>query len=172
MSTKAFKFCPTCKSEMQLNSENYLACTSTECNFIYYDNPTPVVAAIVEYGEKQLILAHNKLWPPTWYALITGFLEKNEHPDEAVLREVKEELSLDGEIGSFIGHYTFKRMNQIILAYHVKTNGTDNIVLNEELDDYKIVPFDKVVSWPAGTGYALKEFLEAQGYEVQMTNLR
>lgn len=165
MSIKAYQYCPTCQSELQINESKYLVCTNETCNFIYYNNPTPVVAAIVEYGEKQIVLAHNVLWPPSWYALITGFLEANEHPDEAVLREVKEELNLDATMGSFIGHYTFSKMNQIILVYHVKATGT--IVLNEELDDYKIIPFEEVKTWPSGTGYGLKDFLEQQGYEVE-----
>lgn len=165
MSEKVYQYCPTCKSDINKNEEGYLACTSNSCNFIFYDNPTPVVAAIVEYGEEQVLLAHNVAWPPQWYALITGFLEKNEIPEEAVVREVKEELGLDGELMEFVGHYGFTRMNQIIMVYHVKATG--EITLNEELDDYKLVPFDQVKTWPAGTGRGLKHFLERKGYEVE-----
>lgn len=159
----AYQFCPTCKSSLKVTKEGYQSCSSDNCNFVFYNNPTPVVAAIVEYGENQVILAHNTLWPPKWYALITGFLEEYEDPAEAVVREVKEELGLDGEVKEFVGHYTFKRMNQIIMAYHVVANG--EIKLNEELDDYKIVPFDKVSTWPAGTGRALRDFLRGRGYD-------
>lgn len=162
---KDFKYCPTCTAALEKQADGYLHCTKTECKFVHYGNPVPVVAAIVEYGEKEVLLAHNVLWPPSWYALITGFLEYGEHPDEAVIREVKEETNLDGVIGSFVGHYTFRRMNQIILVYHVKATG--HIQLNEELDDYKLVPFDEVKTWPAGTGRGLKDFLESQGYEVE-----
>jgi len=165
MSDKVYQFCPTCKSDVTRNEEGYLACTSDSCNFAFYENPTPVVAAIIEYGEKHVLLAHNVMWPPKAYALITGFLEKHEVPQEAVLREVKEETGLDAELVEFIGHYGFKRMNQILMVYHVRANG--EIKLNEELDDYKLVPFDKVKTWPAGTGYALKHFLERKGYEVE-----
>jgi len=161
-----FNFCPICKSGLSINPEGYLGCVDNTCNYVYYQNPTPVVAAIVEHQPKTVILAHNRAWPQNFFGLITGFLEKNEHPAEAVLREVKEELDLDGEIGSFVGHYTFERMNQLIIAYHVKAKGT--VTLNEELDEYKHVDFDKVKAWPAGTGYALKDFLEDLGYEVPM----
>ena len=120
------------------------------------------MAAIVQYDGDQVVLAHNKMWPSGWFGLITGFVEKNEHPDETVIREVKEELDLDGLLKSFIGHYTFKQMNQLIMAYHIIATG--DIRLNEELDEYKVVPFSKVRYWPAGTGYALKDFLEQRGY--------
>jgi hypothetical protein len=67
----------------------------------------------------------------------------------------------------FIGHYTFERMNQIIIAYHIKTE-VEPIILDDELDDYRIVAFDKARYWPAGTGYALKDFLERRGFNPEM----
>jgi len=137
---------------MEVGVEGYNYCKSKECNYIQYLNPTPVVAAVVEYENEQVILAHNTLWPKGWFGLITGFLERFEHPEEAVVREVKEELGLDAALESFIGHYTFERMNQIIIAYHLKASG--EIKLNDELDEYKIVPFQDVQYWPAGPGYA------------------
>ena len=92
-------------------------------------------------------------------------MEEYENPDHTVIREVKEELNLNSTIKEFVGHYTFKRMNQLIMAYHVIAEG--DIVLNEELDDYRIIPFEKVKTWPAGTGKALKEFLEKRGYQPE-----
>lgn len=160
-----YQYCPSCTSLLATKNDGYQHCSNNDCKYIHYANPIPVVAAIIEYGNEHVVLAHNVEWPPHWYALITGFLEKGEHPEEAVLREVKEETNLDGEIGSFVGHYTFKRMNQIIMVYHVKATGT--IKLNEELDDYKLVPFGKVKTWPAGTGRGLKDFLESKGYMVE-----
>lgn len=160
--SKQYQFCPTCTSKLEVNHEGYLKCTGAECKFMFYNNPTPVVAAIVEYGENQVVLAHNALWPPKWYGLITGFLEEYEHPEYAVVREVKEELGLDAEVKELVGHYTFKRMNQLIIAYHVVATG--EIQLNEELDDYILVPFDKAKTWRAGTGKALRDFLVKRGY--------
>lgn len=162
---RGYKYCPTCTSALEQREDRYLYCSNVDCGFIYYGNPTPVVAAIIEYGDKEVLLAHNVAWPGQWYALITGFLEYGELPAEAVLREVKEETNLDATMGSFVGHYTFKRMNQILMIYHVKATG--EIKLNEELDDYKLVPFDKVKTWPAGTGRGLKDFLESMGYDVE-----
>jgi NADH pyrophosphatase NudC (nudix superfamily) len=65
---------------------------SASCGFIHYDNPTPVVAAVLEHNGK-VVLAHNRAWPETlrsFYGLITGFLERAESPEQCALREVKE----------------------------------------------------------------------------------
>ena len=100
-----------------------MVCPAPACGFVHWDNPTPVVAAIVEH-EGELILARNKAWAVPFFALITGFLERSDpSPAEAVMREVKEELGLDAQGAHFVGHYRFERQNQIILAYHVPATG-------------------------------------------------
>ena len=160
-----FSYCPKCRADMGLGDLGYNYCQNEACDFIQYSNPTPVVAAIVEYGKNQLILTHNRSWPPGWFGLITGFLERHEHPDECVIREVKEELGIDATIQKFIGHYSFKRMNQILIAYHLVASEDQPIILEDQLDEYKLVSFDKAEYWSAGTGYALKDFLESRGYQ-------
>lgn len=157
------KFCPICTSTLEIKlisteDRERLMCVSETCNFIHYDNPVPVVAAVVDYQGK-ILLAHNVLWPSTWYGLITGFLEKGETPQAGVVRELKEETDLDAQEVNFIGVYPFERMNQLIIAYHIVATGT--VKLNEELDDYKLFDKDKVRYWGAGTGYALRDYIKS-----------
>ena len=67
------------------------------------------------------------------FGLVTGFIERNEHPEAAAVREVAEELSLTATHPQFVGMYPFDQMNQLIIAYAVQADG--EIVLNEELVD-------------------------------------
>lgn len=162
-----YRFCPRCSHPLVDHQEGGFtrrACQTPGCGFVFWDNPTPVVAAVVEH-EGHIVLARNAAWPGEFYALITGFLEKNEIPEEAVQREVQEELGLEPLGASFIGHYGFSRMNQLIIAYHVPARGT--IKLNEELVAWKHVPFDQARYWEAGTGHALRDWLRGKGFEPQ-----
>ncbi len=72
-----------------------LACT--KCPFVFYNNPTPVVGAIVEWDD-QIVMVRNVGWPEHIFGLVTGFLEAREDPAVGVVREVKEELNLDVDI--------------------------------------------------------------------------
>ena len=119
------KFCPRCAAPLRLHTtegRDRLQCSTDSCDYVFYDNPIPVVAALVEHGQT-VLLVRGKGWPEKWYGLVTGFLEKGESPEEGVLREVREELGLRGEVISFIGAYPFAEMNQVILAYHVRAHG-------------------------------------------------
>src|SRR5439155_24309748 len=98
-------FCPTGAAHWfagEPKGHTRLACSSETCDYVFYDNPVPVVAALIEHGET-VLLVRNKGWPEKWYGLVSGFLEKGESPEQGVLREVKEEVGLKGEIVSFIG---------------------------------------------------------------------
>lgn len=158
------KFCPQCAAPLapaDYGGMQRLGCAAPACGFVHWDNPVPVVAAIVEH-QGQVILARNKAWPPGTFALITGFLEKNDpNPESGVLREVEEELGLKGRVAGFVGHYPFERMNQLIIAFHVVAEGT--VTLGDELADYKHVAYAELQPWPAGTGYALRDWLVRRG---------
>ena len=155
----SFQFCPRCAHPLTSKEDGgalRAACPDEACGYIYYANPIPVVAALVEH-DARIILARNKAWPTTWYGLITGFLERQETPEAGVLREVEEELGLQGQIESLIGVYPFFRMNQVIIAYHII--GTGTIRLGDELADYKRIRPEKLRPWPFGTGEAVRDWL-------------
>ena len=98
-------------------------------------------------------------WPSTWYGLVTGFVESGEMPEEAVVREVKEEIGLDAEMQSFIGMYEFHRKNELIIAYHVTVPTLEYNLDKNEIVDAKWIEMDRVEPWNAGTGLALRDWL-------------
>ena len=104
------------------------------------------------------------------YGLITGFLERAESPEQCALREVKEELDLDGSAATLIGVYPFEQMNQVIIAYHVPADGT--VKLSDELDDFRHVPLAECRAWSGGTGFALRDWLRSRGFEPPMLQMR
>jgi ADP-ribose pyrophosphatase YjhB (NUDIX family) len=153
------KYCPRCATLLEdrvLESRTRRACPSDGCGFIFYDNPTPVVAAIVEH-DGEVVLVQNKGWPATWFGLVTGFLERDETPEDGALRELREELALDGDAPTLVGVYPFLERNELIVAYHVRARG--EIRLGDELAAFKRVPIDKLRPWPFGTGHAVRDWL-------------
>lgn len=156
-----FKFCPRCGSALVSREHHGRArplCEAPGCGFVQWGNPTPVVAAIIEH-EGQMLLARGKNWPEKMFALVTGFLEAAESPQEGVLREVKEEVGLTGEVVSLVGVYPFELRNELIIAFHVCTEG--EIVLGDELAAYKLIPKEKLRAWPLGTGLAVQDWIDS-----------
>lgn len=155
------RYCPQCRAELiesMLDGKQRLVC-SDSCGFVHWNNPTPVVACIIEYDGK-VLLAKNASWPVDFYGLITGFLEAGESPEDGALREMFEEVGLRGEIISHVGNYSFFEQNQLLIVYHVV--GYGEVRLNEELSAYKLLPHADVQPWNIGTGPALRDWLAAR----------
>jgi NADH pyrophosphatase NudC (nudix superfamily) len=171
-----FRYCPQCATPLQALTRaedggdvSRLRCTA--CDFTHWNNPTPVLAAVVECVDREgrILLARNAAWPnPDAFALITGFMEAGETPEEGIRREVAEETNLQVESLSLIGVYDFQRMNQVIIAYHARCEG--EVRLSPELAEHKLFAYDDVICWPAGTGYALAEWLRSRGHEPAMVD--
>ena len=153
------RFCPRCASllaERGIEGRTRLACPDAACGYVFWDNPLPVLAALVE-RDGLVVLARNQAWPEKMFGLITGFMERDETPEEGVAREVKEELGLATTSASLIGIYPFQRKNELILAYHVVAEG--EIALNEELAEFRLIPPEKLRPWDFGTGLAIRDWL-------------
>ncbi len=166
MADSDFRYCPQCRAELAptlRGGQTRLGCP--QCGFVQWRNPVPVVAAIVERAGR-VVLVHSKGRPAHWFGLVAGFLERGEHPDAAVLREVAEELGVDGKLESAIGIYPFERLNQLLFIYHVTIADDATITLAaDELDDHREVPLAKLRPWRQGTGPGLRDWLVSRGYD-------
>jgi NADH pyrophosphatase NudC (nudix superfamily) len=174
--TAAYRFCPQCAAPLALRAaaedggmKDRLRCSA--CDFTHWNNPTPVLAAVIECADRggQILLARNAAWTQRMFALITGFMEAGESPEDGIRREVAEETALQCDALNLLGVWDFQRMNQLIVAYHVVARG--EIVLSPELAEYKLFEPQDVRCWPAGTGYALAQFLRSRGHEPQFIEL-
>lgn len=116
------------------------------------ETPLLTVDAIIDYGGK-IVLVERKNYPHG-LALPGGFVEVGEKVSEAVIREVKEETSLDVEIEGILGIYSDPkrdpRGHAVTIAFACKADP------NQELaggDDAKRalafspdeIPFEKIV---------------------------
>ena len=160
----AYQFCPLCAlplSERHESGRIRLGCPKG--HWTHWDNPLPVLAALVEF-EGRILLARNAAWPERRFALVTGFLERDETPEQGIARELKEETNLDAEAVSLIGVYEFMRKNELIIAFHVKATG--DIQLSEELVEFRLIAPEKLRPWRAGTGHAVADWMRARGLPV------
>ena len=170
------KFCLQCGTSLALLSQEEdggpkarLRCPA--CGWTHWNNPVPVLAAIVECTDQggRVLLARNAAWGGRMFALITGFMEAGETPEQGIAREVQEETALQVTQLKLVGVYDFQRMNQIIIAYHAQAQG--EVRLSPELAEYKLFAPQDLRCWRAGTGYALADWLRGRGIEPQFIEL-
>ncbi len=91
------------------------------CGEIFYNSPTVLVIGILSCGAK--MLWHKRAHPPQvgCWLIPMGYVEANETLQEAIVREIREEVTLDVKLRELklIALGTLVRMNQIHVGFHV-----------------------------------------------------
>jgi len=87
------KFCGKCGTRTQQKpDERALICP--DCNTIVYPKISPaIIVAII--SNNKILLARGTNFKGDWYSLIAGYVDVGESLEEALTREVKEEVGLD-----------------------------------------------------------------------------
>lgn len=153
-------YCPKCGELLKfkmIGGIHRAACDKDKCGFVCWDNPVPVVAALVQYLGNYVV-ARNVKWPKGVFSLITGYLERGETPEQAVLREVAEELGLTGKVTRHIGNYSFVEKNELLLCYEVAASGT--VRLNHELVELKQLTPTQLANYDFGPLYITKSIVK------------
>lgn len=120
MSLRIAKFCPNCGHALNwqyLNGRDRPVCPS--CQHIVYFDPKVAVVAFVE-EDNCLLLVQREIDPGKGkWALPAGFVEYDEAPSDAAIRETLEETGLHIEIDQLLDVFP-KRDNglaDIVIAY-------------------------------------------------------
>ena len=137
-----FKYCPQCAAPFLQHAPNLLVCSA--CDLHYYINPRSTNAVLLQNNKNQMLLTQRKFDPYAGkYDLPGGFVDINESVEESVVRELKEELGVDMNIGDveYLGScfdtYEFKGVNYYTVGVMYRAKIKDDIV---------ITPADDVVS--------------------------
>ncbi|MBN2246089.1 MAG: NUDIX hydrolase [Candidatus Aminicenantes bacterium] len=123
-----YKHCILCGSLLsreQVDERMRMICHN--CGWIAYENPIPCSAALVVNAEGDILLVKRGVEPAKGkWSLPSGFIEIDETPEEACLRELKEETGLEGSILGLIGVYSqssSRYKNVVIIGYRVEADG-------------------------------------------------
>lgn len=126
-----YKYCPICKANLELkfvDERDRLVCT--DCGWVYYRNPVPVIECLVQNSKGELLLIQRNISPcKGCWALPGGFLETDETLQEGGVRELREETGLVSGAGRLVGaHMQDSQKYGMILVM-----GMEFIIENEDL---------------------------------------
>ncbi|MBI3632559.1 MAG: NUDIX hydrolase [Candidatus Vogelbacteria bacterium] len=110
------KYCPMCKSDLVDTDLGRKRCSN--CPYVFWNTPAPVVAMLIERGHGIVLVQRGVAPFKGGWCLPCGYIDPCETPEQAAIREVKEETGLDVEIIRLLEVCDpHPEKNQIILFY-------------------------------------------------------
>lgn len=142
-----FTYCPYCGMKLikkEIGDEGMIPfCES--CNIPLWDMfTTSIIAAVVNECGEVALLRQNYV-SATKYVCVAGIMKIGESAEEAVIREVKEEIGQDVEKLEFIRSYPYEKKEMLMLGYKAMVKKRD-IALSVEVDSAEWVKYGEALS--------------------------
>ena len=156
------QFCGVCGTKMKMHeTERAMFC---ECNnVLVYPRISPCVIVLVTRGE-ELLLAHNKNFPGTFYSTLAGFIEAGESAESAIHREIFEEVKVKVQNIKYFGSQSWPFPSQLMLGYHAEYLEGEITPDGEEIDLADWFHYKDLPNVPTGnisiSGQLIESYLE------------
>ncbi len=127
---KSRKYCGYCGTVTEKsNTERALICP--KCKNIEYPKISPAIIVAIRDGNR-LLLTKNAKGTYKFYALVAGFVEVGESLEDAVRREVMEEVGLKVKNIQSYKSQPWSFSDSLMLAFIADLDGDDKITIQEE----------------------------------------
>ena len=126
-------FCGHCGGSNHFK-ENERAKICPRCGTVNYPRISPAIIVGIKKGDK-LLLAHNEHFRQGLYSIIAGYVEQGESVEQAVRREVEEEVGIQIKNIQYYGSTPWYNGDSLILGFTAEYESGEIQVDQEEIVD-------------------------------------
>jgi NAD+ diphosphatase len=125
------RFCGRCATPTALvPGERARRCPA--CHTPYYPRIAPAVIALIEHGDR-VLLARAAAFPRPWFSALAGFVEPGETLEEAVAREVREEVGIEVADVRYFGSQPWPFGRSLMVGFTARYAGGEVRVDGQEI---------------------------------------
>lgn len=126
-------YCGRCGSPTELSAtEMARACPA--CGALHFPRVTPAVIMLIERGDR-LLLARNRRFVAPFYSVLAGFVEPGETLEQAVAREVREEVGIAVRDIRYFGSQSWPFPSQLMIGFFAHHQAGEIVTDSGELVD-------------------------------------
>jgi ADP-ribose pyrophosphatase YjhB (NUDIX family) len=145
---KDFNYCPKCGGKSLQGNPRRIECSA--CGFVFYLNTAAAVAAIIQKDNTILLTTRAKEPEKGKLDLPGGFVDHNESAQEALQREIREELNIEitdmQYFGGFPNQYLYKEITYPVLdsVFTCRAVSWQNAKAQDDVADFDFYPRDRI----------------------------
>jgi NAD+ diphosphatase len=135
-------FCSSCGDRTEMHDAG-LVRKCTGCGTEHFPRTNPVVIMVVWRGDRCL-LGRGRNWAPNSYSALAGFIDQGESLEDAVRREVKEEVGLDVDDVRYVASQPWPFSMSLMLGCFAHVQSEDFVIDPFEIDGARWFDRDEV----------------------------
>jgi NAD+ diphosphatase len=136
---RSTRFCPRCAGRLQPRAAGHeLVCA--DCGRVQFPRTDPAVIMAITFGEpgspeEQFLLGRQAVWPPGRFSTLAGFVEPGESLEDAVRREVFEEVGVVvGEV-EYFGNQAWPFPSSLMLGLTGRAQSSELSIDRHEIEE-------------------------------------
>jgi NAD+ diphosphatase len=162
---RTHQFCGRCGVPVKMKTtERAKECP--QCGLLHFPRLAPAIIVLVERG-KQLLLARSHHFQSGMFSVLAGFVEPGESLEEAVVREVKEEVGIDVKDIRYFGSQSWPFPHSLMIGFKATYAGGEIFIQDEEIREAGWFTVDNLPPIPGKisiAGKLIDWFLTKQKY--------
>lgn len=156
---RTHQFCGFCGTKLEsVEGGHAKKCTSQSCQQLVFPRTDPVVIMLVEHtdeeGVRRCLLAGHQRTGGHVVSTLAGFVDPGESLEEAVIREVKEEVGLDAKSVNYICSQPWPFPASVMVGFRVTVESDDLSIDKDELTHAQWCTAQDVLSFDDWSGPA------------------
>jgi NAD+ diphosphatase len=144
---KNHQFCGRCGRKTTHDSKHFER-SCPFCQISFFPRISPSIIVLIHNAD-HLIMARSPHFPPGVYGLIAGFVEVGETIEEAIHREVQEEVGLKIKNITYFGSQPWPFPDSLMLAFMAEYDSGDVTIDNHEIEDAGWYRYDQLPGRPS-----------------------
>jgi len=130
---RTHQFCGRCGVSLRMKTaERAKECP--QCGLLHFPRLAPAIIVLVERGN-ELLLARSRHFLPGMFSVLAGFVEPGESLEEAVVREVKEEVGVNIRNIKYFGSQSWPFPHSLMIGFTATYAGGEIALHDSEIED-------------------------------------
>ena len=131
---RAHRFCPRCGSALEAAAAGHVL-TCSGCGGQHFPRTDPAVIMLVTDDRDRALLGRQPRWPEGRFSTLAGFVDPGESLEDAVRREVAEEVGVEVGAVRYLGNQPWPFPASLMVGFFASALTTDIEVDGEEISD-------------------------------------
>jgi ADP-ribose pyrophosphatase YjhB (NUDIX family) len=142
-------FCVNCGIPLELRTvEGRELEGCSRCSFVLWRDPKVVTMVVVETGTEEVVMGRRGIEPGYGlWCLPGGYVNDDEHPADAAVRECREEIAADVEVTALLGVYHIRKHeapSMVGIAYRARLRPGQLPAAGDEMLEVAVFPGDRL----------------------------
>ncbi len=118
------RYCGSCGSATESGDGGHLRrCPNPDCGAPHFPRTDPAIIVLVHDGGERCVLGRQAVWPPGMHSTLAGFVEPGESLEDAVAREIMEEVGLPLDDITYQSSQPWPFPSSLMLGFHARATG-------------------------------------------------